>query len=449
MPAGPFFLYPLTGSLKKGYNCTTMKKTTTILLSLLLLSGVPAQSDASTLFSRICQRVDAAFSNAKKNISGVVSDIKEEASDVKEAISEKASNAKDKIVDKTIAAKEKVVEVASNIKEKTSDVYSNVKEKISDTASTVKEKVSNGIENVKDAASRTKDKVVNKVTGAKNTIVTASEDASASVSAAASASNNSINKGIEKTKEKIVHVKNQISTVFHEGLDMARSAMQSAFNMNFLSSVPVVFWKKSFDTMTDHVQESVDHINLEYEGELITRDDFQDDKALHIKKSAELALHIKSLFGSSLVAYGVTILVGGAKELIDSSFLNPNGGRCWEDFYADIVGATAVFGEKAFDKKLNKYMDSFLKENRKVDVVDNEPSVTETETETSDETVTIPETNITADTVEEPQGEVAASADAAELAQKRQRLTEAYYNAVQNGDTEGIKNISEQLKNLK
>lgn len=425
-----------------------MKKTTTILLSLLLLSGVPAQSDASTLFSRICQKVDAAFSNAKKNISESVSAIKEEASDVKEAISEKASNAKEKVVDAAIATKEKVVEVASNVKEKTSDVYSNVKEKISDTASTVKEKVSNGIENVKDAASRTKDKVVNKVTGAKNSIVTASSDATATVNAAASASNNSINKGITKVKEKVVYAKDQICTAFHEGLDMARSAMQSAFNMNFLSSVPVIFWKKSFDTMTDHVEQSVDNMVLEHDGELITRDDFQDDKALHIKKSAELALHIKSLFGSSVVAYGLTLIVGGAKELIDSSFLNPNGGRCWEDFYADIVGASAVFGEKAFDKKLNKYMDSFLKENRKVDMVNDEPAADTETVDGADNTVTIPETNAAA-AVEEPEGEVAASADAAELAQRRQALTEAYYNAVQNGDVEAVKSISDQLKNLK
>ena len=84
----------------------------------------------------------------------------------------------------------------------------------------------------------------------------------------------------------------------------------------------------------------------------------------------ELALHIKSLFGSSVLAYGVTLAVGGMKELIDGSFLNPNGGRCWEDFYADIVGASAVFGEKAFDKKLNKYMDSFLKENRTINPIE-------------------------------------------------------------------------------
>ena len=157
---------------------------------------------------------------------------------------------------------------------------------------------------------------------------------------------------------------------------------------------------------------------------------------------AELALHIKSLFGSSIFAYGVTLAVGGIKELIDSSFLNPNGGRCWEDFYADMVGASAVFGEKAFDKKLNKYMDSFLKENRKVDMVDDSTSNNETTVVVGPNDVIAPapseETEIT--------GEVEAqNVDKTEL---KQKLTEEYYEAVKRGDSEAVKSISEQLKNL-
>lgn len=415
--------------------------------------GVPAQSDASTLFSRICQKVDAAFANAKKNIRSAASEIKEGASDVKESIAEKASNAKNKIVKSVSNAKDNLSDSASNAKKNTSHVASNVKEKISDAASTVKQKLSNGATNVKQTAVRIKDKVVNKVSGSRSSaVVLGSADATveSTANAAASPSNNSVTKGIDKAKEKVVYVKDRISTVFHEGLDAARSAMQNAFNMNFLSSVPVVFWKKSFDTMTDHVQASVDKMELEHNGELITRDDFQDDKALHIKKSAELALHIKSLFGSSLFAYGVTLAVGGAKELIDGSFLNPNGGRCWEDFQADIVGATAVFGEKAFDKKLNKYMDSFLKENRKVDLVNNEPVIATATVEITDETIPVPEEDFVATaTVDPVQAEIPNSANAAELAQERQHLTEAYYKAIQNGDAEAAQRISEQLKNLK
>ena len=228
-------------------------------------------------------------------------------------------------------------------------------------------------------------------------------------------------------------------------LSKARSVLQNSFNMNFLSSFPVVFWKKTFDRMFDYTQSSIDNLNMEYKGEHITRDDFQDDKALHVKKSAELALHIKSLFGSSVFAYGVTLAVGGIKELIDSSFLNPNGGRCWEDFYADMVGASAVFGEKAFDKKLNKYMDSFLKENRKVDMVDENTSSNEASESVDSTDVIAPAPQ--AKVVEVPDGDVDASE--AEIDQKKQRLTEEYYKAVNSGDALNAQRIAEQLRKLK
>ena len=229
-------------------------------------------------------------------------------------------------------------------------------------------------------------------------------------------------------------------------LTRVRSWLKESFNMNFLSSVPVIFWRKTFNRMFGYSQDSIDNLNREYNGELITRDDFQDDKALHIKKSAELALHIKSLFGSSVFAYGVTLAVGGIKELIDSSFLNPNGGRCWEDFYADMVGASAVFGEKAFDKKLNKYMDSFLKENRKVDMVESENTASEEST-----SVYATEENTAANTYEESYESYSETeADTiVNKAQEKQRLTELYYEAVRSGDTEAIKEISQKLRELK
>lgn len=326
-----------------------MKKITTILLSVLILSSVPVQSNADSLLSRISKKVDTAFTAVKA-----------------------------------------------------------------------------------------KSPEINK----------SSEAPALTVNAARNTPRNSLTKGIDKLKYKVSYTKDRVKTVFREGLDMARSAMQSAFNMNFLSSVPVVFWKNSFDKMTDHVQKSVDDMNLEHKGELITRDDFQDDKALHIKKSAELALHIKSLLGSSVLAYGVTLAVGGMKEIIDGSFLNPNGGRCWEDFYADIVGASAVFGEKAFNKKFNKYMDSFLKENRKIDKVEKVEKEEVSQETISTETLTVIDEDNTAYSSEDT--ELNSCSDSkAELAQRKQKLTEAYYDAVKNGDTESIQRISEQLKALK
>ena len=222
-------------------------------------------------------------------------------------------------------------------------------------------------------------------------------------------------------------------------LSKARKVLQDSFNMNFLSSVPVIFWKKTFDRMFDYSQSTIDNLNLEHNGELITRDDFQDDKALHIKKSAELALHLKSLFGSSVFAYGVTLAVGGIKELIDSSFLNPNGGRCWEDFYADMVGASAVFGEKAFDKKLNKYMDSFLKENRKIDMADE--SASGEMVEPND--VIAPASSVQVKEVPEN------AENSVENEDLKQRLTKEYYEAANSGDSVKAQKIAEQLRNLK
>ena len=416
----------LTEISKNGYNCTTMKKTTVILMLSLLLAGMPAQSDASLLIERIFHRVDVAFQNFKKNVKESVSEVKEEASDVKEYISEKASNAKTKVAEKASSIKEKASSAVSNIKQKVSDGVSNVKE------ATVKE---NNEATIMLSASKS---------DATNTSV-------AGAPVAYSASENKVTKGIDKLKNKVSYVKNQISTACKEGLAMARSSMQSAFNMTFLNSVPVIFWKKTFAKMTDHVQNSVDNMNIDYNDEVITRDDFQDDKALHIKKSAELALHIKSLCGSSVLAYGVTLAVGGIKELIDGSFLNPNGSRSWEDFYADIVGATAVFGEKAFDKKLNKYMDSFLKENRKVNKIENTTKVTADTVVIDEETATIDENNELENNAYASEADESISVDSADgdLAQRKQLLTKEYYNAVQNGDTEAVSRIAEELKNLK
>ncbi|MEW6712229.1 MAG: hypothetical protein AB1403_20580 [Candidatus Riflebacteria bacterium] len=151
------------------------------------------------------------------------------------------------------------------------------------------------------------------------------------------------------------------ASFFSDALAKARKAMQGAFQMTWLPSMPVVFYKESFKQMFDHTQKSIDNISMQHDGQTITRDKFQDDKALHIKKSAELALHVKSLIGSAHLAYGITMAIGLIKEAIDGSFLNPNGSRSKEDVVADHVGAMAVFGEKKFDSSLQKNLGTFVK----------------------------------------------------------------------------------------
>lgn len=144
-------------------------------------------------------------------------------------------------------------------------------------------------------------------------------------------------------------------------LARARAVMQSAFQLSFLPSLPVIFHRDTFDAMMAHTQKSIDEISRPAGDRTITRADFQDDKALHIKKSAELALHLKSLIGSAHLAYGITMVVGLLKEAIDGSFLNPNGSRSREDLIADHVGARAAFGPGKFDASLDKHLGNFVK----------------------------------------------------------------------------------------
>jgi len=148
---------------------------------------------------------------------------------------------------------------------------------------------------------------------------------------------------------------------FSRALAKARKAMQGAFQMAFLPKLPVVFHKATFNAMFDHTQKSFDSLQVSVAGQNYTGVDVANDKSTHVKKSAELALHIKSLFGSSHLAYGVTMMVGFIKEAIDGSFLNPNGCREKADLYADHVGAMAVFGQEKFDRSLQKHAEKFLR----------------------------------------------------------------------------------------
>ena len=239
------------------------------------------------------------------------------------------------------------------------------------------------------------------------------------------------------------------ASIFSKALNKARKVMQGAFQMSFLSSVPVIFYKDSFNRMTDYVNDSIDNMNKDYNGTTITAKEFQDDKQTHIKKSAELALHIKSLTGSKYLAYGLTLLVGLTKEAIDGSFLNPNGGRCIEDFYADIVGAKAVFGEEAVDKALDKYMGSFIKEG----VIKDKDNVATVTIDTTSNDVEINTTNKAAEspipeTYNEEYIDYSGSSEEISKEQQRQLLMQEYYKAAQKGDTEAVRAIAEQLNNL-
>ncbi len=223
------------------------------------------------------------------------------------------------------------------------------------------------------------------------------------------------------------------ASVASDALAKARAAMQSAFQLSFLHKLPVVFYKDSFDRMFAHANRSIDEVNLQHEGRTITRSDFQDDKALHIKKSAELALHIKSLIGSAHLAYGITMVIGLVKEAIDGSFLNLYGSRSKEDVYADHVGARAVFGEKKFDASLNKHLTHFVK-----------PAVTATgtaaavQTPATDARATEP-VQINPFAADKPLA-IGNTSDA------RQQLLKRYYEAAEKGDAEQLKLLGAELQ---
>ncbi len=234
------------------------------------------------------------------------------------------------------------------------------------------------------------------------------------------------------------------ASFFSNALAKARSVMQGAFQMTFLPSVPVIFYKSSFNRLFDHATRSIDNIQLEHNGQTITRDKFQDDKALHIKKSAELALHIKSLIGSAHLAYGITMAIGVIKEAIDGSFLNPNGSRSKEDLSADHVGAMAVFGEDKFNNALRKKLDQFI--------------VAPAQTSSHSSNITSAEATEVSNIEEtEPADSVAAQEEeivvqdhmqppTAEDAVNRQQLITEYYKAVNSGDTEKIKQLGSLLQ---
>lgn len=209
-----------------------------------------------------------------------------------------------------------------------------------------------------------------------------------------------------------------------DALAKARSVMQSAFQLSFLNRLPVVFYKDSFNKMFEHANRSIDEINLKHGDRTITSKEFQDDKALHIKKSAELALHIKSLIGSAHLAYGITMVVGLIKEAIDGSFLNPGGSRSKQDLHADHVGARAVFGAKKFDASLNKYLGSFVDPEKKPAAAAHTAEPVQINPFTANQTIN-----------------TGSSADAA-----RQQLLKRYYEAAEKGDAALMKSLSEELK---
>jgi len=231
------------------------------------------------------------------------------------------------------------------------------------------------------------------------------------------------------------------ASVFSDALAKARSVMQSAFQLSFLHKLPVVFYKESFDRMFEHTNRSIDEMNLKYGDRTITRDQFQDDKALHIKKSAELALHIKSLVGSAHLAYGITMVVGLIKEAIDGSFLNPGGSRSKEDVIADHIGARAVFGEEKFNESLNKHLGKLIKPEPAAPMngQSGESAAFAGDQSTSSQAVE-QQTN--------PFSQQGSQIGGTSSAAARQQLIKRYYEAVEKGDTAAARSISAELKAL-
>jgi len=221
-----------------------------------------------------------------------------------------------------------------------------------------------------------------------------------------------------------------------DALAKARKVMQSAFQLSFLHKLPVIFYKNHFDTMFEHTNRSIDEMNRTHGDRTITRSDFQDDKALHIKKSAELALHIQSLIGSKHLAYGITMVVGLMKEAIDGSFLNPGGSRSKEDVYADHVGARAVFGKEKFDKSLDKYMGHFVKPEESSAVSSQSGAEPDAGTVLSQESFQV------SPFASSPISPTATTDSSA----RRQDLLRQYYEAVEKNDSAAMQRLGVELK---
>jgi len=226
------------------------------------------------------------------------------------------------------------------------------------------------------------------------------------------------------------------ASIFSDALAKARSAMQSAFQLSFLHKLPVVFYKQSFDKMFEHTNRSIDEMNLKYGERTITRDQFQNDKALHIKKSAELALRIKSLIGSAHLAYGITMAIGLIKEAIDGSFLNPGGSRSKEDVIANHVGARAVFGEKKFNESLNKHLGTLIKP---------EGTPTQNSEPASAAVFGGDKAAMAEPVVQQVNPFSSEGTNIGGSSAARQQLIKRYYEASENGDSAAMKAISAEL----
>jgi hypothetical protein len=103
-------------------------------------------------------------------------------------------------------------------------------------------------------------------------------------------------------------------------------------------------------------------------------------------------------------------------------------------------------------------MDSFLKEKRTVNKVEDEeivPAVaysnesTEVIEEENKEELIETEGDIETEENIDTTNKIDNTSNFADIAQEKQRLTAEYYEAVKRGDTEAVKEISEQLRNLK
>jgi hypothetical protein len=184
------------------------------------------------------------------------------------------------------------------------------------------------------------------------------------------------------------------ASIFSDALAKARSAMQSAFQLSFLHKLPVVFYKQSFDKMFEHTNRSIDEMNLKYGERTITRDQFQNDKALHIKKSAELALRINH------------------------------------------VGARAVFGEKKFNESLNKHLGTLIKP---------EGTPTQNSEPASAAVFGGDKAAMAEPVVQQVNPFSSEGTNIGGSSAARQQLIKRYYEASENGDSAAMKAISAEL----
>lgn len=176
------------------------------------------------------------------------------------------------------------------------------------------------------------------------------------------------------------------ASFFSDLIANTRQTVQKSFQLDFIDKIPVLFHKDTLQQDIQYVADTIDNLSITKDDKTITITDIQSDKALHIKKTAELALRLKSFTGSSHLAYGIAMFAGVIKELIDGSFLHPTGSREFADLVADHIGAMSVFGNNKFESAIDNNLNYIVKEG----VMPIEPSQTNLKEENDRQVITSP-----------------------------------------------------------